>query len=59
MLLRIYSLACFSNTIAQPNGKCGKSADQSMHSTSIYHTPLVLDKYSIEEQDKQEQEAAE
>ncbi|MGL4585041.1 MAG: DUF6266 family protein [Flavobacterium sp.] len=36
-----------------------KSADQSMHSTSIYHTPLVLDKYSIEEQDKQEQEAAE
>ncbi|MDM1360455.1 hypothetical protein HX071_10070 [Myroides marinus] len=35
------------------------AADQSMHSTSIYHTPLVLDKYSIEELAKQEQEAAE
>jgi hypothetical protein len=36
-----------------------KSANQSMHSTSIYHAPLVLDKYYIEDLDTQEQEAAE
>lgn len=35
------------------------AADQSMHSTSIYHSPLTLDKTSPKQDNKTEQEAAE